>query len=213
VSTRLLAISTFTALMTQAAGCDSRNTTLRWTEDAALPDGRMITLTRYQEFKVLPELGQPRGPTYHWFSLRHPDLKEDIYWEDSGDLGIVAIWIREGRVYLLTKPYYEKSKEHYGCPDPPYLLFRFENAKWSSIPIEDIGVAVVQSNMTYGADVEVRELIKQSHFRLSRSQSVLDRNYRPWVMDFAHAPKQSFGDANCRKISNDLVKPPVWLED
>jgi hypothetical protein len=62
--------------------------------------------------------------------------------------------------------------------------------------------------MTYGMNADARKTIDTSEGHLSakqiRSLSYI-LNYRPFVMDFEDAPKQTFGLANCTRESNHLL--------
>src|SRR5262245_45915374 len=106
-----------------AIACNSGQKSLKWKEDVLLlPDGPVVTLTRYQEFKWPTEPFTPRGPSYHWFEFKHPVNGKIIRWEDKGDLGTVALLFKNGAPYLLVSPYYGGSLRDFGCPNPPYLL-------------------------------------------------------------------------------------------
>src|SRR5690349_13643280 len=44
-------------------------TSLKWTEDVKLPDGRIVTLARYQEFRGIRELFQPPTESDYWLQF------------------------------------------------------------------------------------------------------------------------------------------------
>jgi hypothetical protein len=59
---RLLAALLLLTISVNACGSDD---SLTWTEDVLLPDGRTITLTRYEEFKGWAEPGHPPTGSDH----------------------------------------------------------------------------------------------------------------------------------------------------
>jgi len=121
-----------TGLFVWTSACSGSESSLKWKEDVLLPDGRIVTLTRFQEFKRPSELFTPKGPSYHWFEFKHLENGEVIRWEDKGDLGTVALLIQSAAPYLLVKPYYGSSIRDFDCPNPPYLLFKYREKNGSA---------------------------------------------------------------------------------
>lgn len=131
-----------------AACGDSRS--LRWKEDVKLPDGRVVTLDRYQEFKGPHEIGVGESPTVsdYWFEFKNPDTGEQVLWESGRDVGTVALLIDGGVPMLLVSPSFGGVFRR-KCPDPLYLLYRYERGTWQEVPISNMPVKQLRPNMTY----------------------------------------------------------------
>ncbi len=187
-----------------SACSDSRS--LKWTEDVLLPDGRVVSLARYQEFKGPHEIGQPPTESDYWFEFKHPDTGDAVRWESDRDLATRALVIDEGVVGLLVTPnfggMYRKK-----CPDPPYLLFYYNAGEWHEESIETLRGRQITTNMTYGVS-DSREEIRSSSYHLSKEQVL--RNARgPFrdnkAIDFSKLTTQTFG-MRCNPPYN-------WLTD
>src|SRR5262245_41286285 len=119
-------------LIPSLAACD---TSLKWTEDVKLPDGRIVTLTRYQEFRGPTELGQPPTESDYWLEFNNPDNGERVRWNGHRDLDTVALFIDEAMPLLLMTPGLGGAHRTYLCPDPLYLLYRYADGEWKQIPL------------------------------------------------------------------------------
>jgi hypothetical protein len=170
-----------------------------------LPDGRVVNLTRYQEFKGPHELGQPPTESDYWFEFNHPDTGQVVRWQSDRDLETLALMMDGKTPVLMAKPAFGTSMSRYKCPNPPYLLFRFEGT-WKQVPIEKIPVKRLRVNMTFGPS-DSRKLIESSGYQLNAEQtSDSQHNYRPYVVNFSLMTEQSFDYANCDHPRNYLIE-------
>lgn len=192
-SSRSLNLLAATVLL--VSGCsDSPD---RWEETVRSPDGRAFLVTRHQEFTFGGGVGESfdrRVPSDYWleFDLR-PGYR--VRWEQTEKhVGTVALLsTADDRLYMLTKLLWER--EEYGCPNPPYLLWRHMPSishrgvfsSWYRVPLEEIPYKQIESNMTFGADQERRGTY----------------NNRKWLMDFSRLQRQTFGD--CSVVADDLI--------
>jgi hypothetical protein len=176
-----------------------------WTEDVKFPDGRIVTLTRYQEFMRNHAIGEESGPSKHWFEFKHPQTGEMVRWEEPGELGTVALFLVAGLPHLLVRPYYVSSFNDLNCPSPAYLLFRYKDHKWERIDLTQLPDKRLRSNMTFSFNADDRVKMDQhNHISVEKTQAEMhDRT--PWVMDFTDLKAQTFGPQNC----NDV--PDYWL--
>ncbi len=192
-------------LMTTLSACSKSSSPLKWTEDVRLPDGRVVTLTRYQEFKGPHELGDTPSESDYWFEFKHPDTGQVIRWQSDRDLETLALMM-DGKVpMLLASPMFGISMRRYKCPNPIYLLFRFEGT-WKQVPLDQIPVKRLRVNMTFGPS-DSRKLIESSGYRLTADQtSNSENNYRPFIINFSLMTGQTFDHANCDHQPNELIE-------
>jgi hypothetical protein len=206
--------------MVALVGCDG-SPTLDWTEDVRLPDGRVVTLKRHQEFKGPHELGDSATPSDNWFEFSLPGTGETVRWESklkkgappifSGALPVlkpdnhtglstIALIIQDGRPMLLVDTVWDASHYLYSCPFPSYLLYQWEQgSNWKLLPLERIPLRKIESNMTsiYSED---RDRIKNANYHLNEKQSRLSKGPvgAPYVLNFDLLPEgQTFKIRNC----------------
>jgi hypothetical protein len=187
------------------AACGN-NATLEWTEDVKLPDGRVITLERYVEFKGgASQLGEPSTESLQRFKFKHPVTGGTVTWESSKERGLlktVAIWMEASTPVLLTKPAYGGDEWLLKCPNPPYLLFAYADGEWRSRQLSQIGLERLRSNMTTNAgerrnDIEARKR-RLSATDTSESYAFLRATERvPFVLQFKDMPIQTFDPSSC----------------
>jgi len=132
-------------LLLALTACSERS--LEWTEDVELPDGRIVLLTRYQEFRGVHEPGQRPTPSDYWLEFDNPDSRARVRWNGRRDLGTVALLMDEGMPELLMTPWLGGLRP-WRCPDPPYLLFRYEAGQWKQIPLMALRGQKIRPNMT-----------------------------------------------------------------
>jgi hypothetical protein len=184
-----------------------RDTSLKWTEDVRLPDGRVVTLTRYQEFKGPHELGETPSASDYWFEFKHPDTGETVRWQSDRDLATLALMIDDKTPVLLTRPHFGSSMIRYHCPNPPYLLYHFDtDSKWSQLPLDKIPVKRIRVNMTFSPD-DSATTIKASRHHLSTHQtSESFHNQQPYIINFVLMKRQTFDSANCDRSRDYLIE-------
>jgi hypothetical protein len=191
------------ALLFILLGCSRQSSPLKWTEDVRLPDGRVVTLTRYQEFKGPHELGAPPTESDYWFEFKHPDTGQVVRWQSDRDLSTMALMMDGKLPVLLVMPNFGGVYRN-NCPNPPYLLFKFDGA-WKQIPVTEIPVKRFRVNMTFGPTDSRRE-IKLSNYYLTAEQT--SKSYHktmPYIINFDLMKEQIFGIQNCGRETNWLV--------
>jgi len=197
---------TFAQLLVCAAllaGCVRSD--LTWTEDVRLPDGRVITLKRWVEFKGgSSHLGDPSTESRQSLEFKHPDTGEIVKWHNQmpqgpfrmdlasstpasfdtgpdsmapGLLKTVAIWLDHGKPRLLGEPMYGGDLDRFYCPNPPYLLYEYTAGKWRNKPLAEIGIQRIRANLTV-SPINARDEIERNKRHLSAEQTA-DSYARP----------------------------------
>ena len=187
-----------------AGGC-SRDDRLQWTEDVRMPDGRVVTLTRYQEFKGPHELGDTPSASDYWFEFKHPDTGKTVRWESDRDLATLALMMDGTVPVLLARPHFGSSMQRFNCPNPPYLLFRFEHGAWVAAPVAEIPVKRLRANMTSNPDDERKHIVASRHRLSADDTSLTFMDNRRFIVNFALMKEQTFGRQNCGRLSNFLI--------
>jgi hypothetical protein len=210
---RAIATTTMALVLAGALSACARND-LKWIEDVRLPDGRVVTLDRYVEFKGPSQLGDPSTESLQRLSFKHPTTGEVVRWESAREQGLlktIALWLDRERPVLLTRPAYGGDQIKLKCPNPPYLLYEYEQGSWRSKPLAQIGVDRLRSNMTTNS-LEKRAELETNMRRLTADQTADSYTYRngnvrvPYILDFKGMPEQTFRvHENCDRPNNYLL--------
>lgn len=188
-----------------ASGCSARTPPLKWTEDVRLPDGRAVTLTRYQEFKGPHELGDTSSASDYWFEFKHPDTGQVVRWQHDRDLAALALMMDGVVPVLLVMPNFG-GLDRLGCPNPPYLLYRYEGVNWRQASIDQIPIKRLRVNMTFNPK-DQRKAIEGSGYHLTADQtSNSERDYRPYIINFSLMTQQTFKTENCGRTLDWLIE-------
>jgi hypothetical protein len=198
IKSHLRKVIATTALASMLAGCGWFGVSdLNWTEDVKLPDGRVIAVTRHQEFKG-PSHGCPPTESDQWLEFKNPNTGERIRWSSDRSLRVIALLMNGRTPMLLMEPGWGGDAQRYGCPDPIYLLYRYDNV-WHQAKLSDIPVATLRVNRTVGpgdsrTDIEKSEM----HLPVQKTQQSTFNN-RPFVIRFDWVKEQTFGGERCQR--------------
>ena len=194
------------AAMLPIAACTGSS--LKWTEDVLLPDGRTVTLTRYQEFKGAHEPFQPPTGSDYWLEFKSPDTGKKVRWESDRDLAPVALWLDNRIPRLLVTPNYGGTFR-YECPDPPYLAFEYVYEHWVRVPLKELASRVITPNMTSFEVVKARSFIEAHHNQLTSDDvpPPIVSLFRGKVIDLSSLKEQTFG-TRCDPPFNWMLRNP-----
>ncbi|MEJ1965414.1 MAG: hypothetical protein WDO56_29295 [Gammaproteobacteria bacterium] len=171
-----------------------------------LPDGRIVAVTRYQEFYGPHELGDTATESDYWLEFNHPDTNERVRWTSNRDLATVALMIDKDTPELLVTPWFGSSIYKYNCPDPLYLLFRYESRRWTQIDLSTLRGLKIRPNITISPSSE-RVSIESNHHHLSWRLvgGPVGGNPEKRDIDFRALGTQTFGK-HCDPPFNLLVE-------
>ncbi len=169
---------------------------LRWREEILLPDGRVVTAIRYQEFKGPSEPFKPPTASNYRIEFRNPDTGEKVVWKFSRDLATVALSINDKIPELVTTPNYATLR--FRCPDPPYMAFRYIDGQWVRVALTDLERKVFVPNMTVWNVEYLRPSIEAQGRRWSTRDVAahIPETLRGRTIDLTGLEKQTFGDLN-----------------
>ena len=191
-------------VMCSGASLAACGDSLRWSEEVQLPDGRVVTAMRYQEFNGPSEPFKDPTASDYRVEFRNPDTGEKVVWKHSRELATVALSINNKVPELLTTPAFGTLQ--YRCPDPPYLAFRYIDGKWTQIGLTEVAGRTVAPNMT---SLNVRYLqpyveSRGNHLSAQEVTTHLPKRFRGKVIDLNGLDKQTFGDPS------DCARPDNW---
>ena len=125
-----------------------------WKEEVLLHDGQKIIVERTLERGGRHEIGQRPGATNETLSFTVPGSGQTVNWKDqySEDIGssnfnLLMLEIANGAVYLVATPMGCLSYNKWGRPNPPYVVFKYQDTAWLRIPLAELPTELVQPNL------------------------------------------------------------------
>lgn len=109
-----------------------------WKQEAPLHDGRVIVIDRLSKqgpqdpfLNMRMEIGQE-------LTFTHPDTGERIRWPIPQGLQPYMLDFDGGVPYYVLTAYTIGNYNKWACPNPPYLIYRYERGQWGRIPFEQL---------------------------------------------------------------------------
>lgn len=173
-----------------------------WKEEVLLHDGSKIlverTLTRkgrHEPFQR-PTIGEQR------LSFTLPATKHQVIWKDeySEDLGSanflpMMLEVDKDTAYLVATPMGCLSYNKWGRPNPPYVVFKYQDKTWNRIALQELPARFETSNLIVSApDDAVKQtgqslitagMVKELNagFKQPEYQNVVREPLKPGAMD------------------------------
>ena len=137
-----------------------------WKEEILLHDGQKIIVERTAKRHGRHEIGQRPPIGDQSISFTMPETSQHITWEDnySDDLGAsnflpMLLDVENGVAYLIASPMGYLSYEKWGRPNPPYVLFKYQDKTWQRIPLQELPSDISTPNLIISeADVEAKKV-------------------------------------------------------
>jgi hypothetical protein len=108
---------------------------------------------------------------------------------------LFAILVKDGDLYVLVQPH--SSFSILNCPDPPYLLYRWQEGRWRLTPLEQIPYRKFAVNVSLDDD-PMRERIRQNKHHLGTDVTATQTSYgRLFVLDFTRMTRQTADRRHC----------------
>ena len=201
---------TLIGLLLLLSACN-KESALTWKEEVRLLNGHVIVVSRRSEFNAPREIGQAAGESYMWMDFEHPITKETVHYESklrgtSGEM-VAAGTKAVSDPGLMHRPYALMMKgddlyaviwldhiigKFFGCPDPPFLLYRWHEHRWERRPLEEIPQRKFTPNLSLDPSSR-REEIASGNYRLKPEQIVHGaRGQGELEYDFQGMTRQTF---------------------
>lgn len=186
-----------------------------WKEEVLLHDGSKLVAERSIERGGRHEIGQRAGATNETLTFRMPKTGHIVAWEDkrSDDIGssnfnLLMLEILDETPYLVASPMGCLSYNKWGRPNPPYVVFKYQDRQWTRIALQELPERLKTPNLVIsspdnaaqkaGDGVVLAEAVRSlnSTARQPEYQSILREAQRP------HADSQT----SCPIPSNAAAK-------
>lgn len=129
-----------------------------WKEEVLLYDGSKIIVERTVERGGRHELGQQPPIKEQSLTFTLPSTNENVTWEDNftEDVGganflPMLLEIRKDTAYLVVHPMGSLSFMKWGSPNPPYVVFKYQNKKWGRITLQELPAEFTIPNLIFSS--------------------------------------------------------------
>lgn len=195
-------LAMFLMLGVSISGCSK---TMDWKEEVLLHDGSKIIVERSVDRGGRQEIGQQPPIKEQSLAFVMPITNEHITWksEFSEDVGLadfqpMLLDISQGIAYVVATPVGCQSYNKWGRPNPPYIVFKYENKEWKRIPLQELSTEIKTPNLIYGSPDNQVEKLRTSFVKVETVQninsSLLQPEYRTILRD---ALPQTYIDEMC----------------
>ncbi len=129
------------------AACDWFDRDIKWKQEVRLQDGRTIIVDRISKVtgKRFPEGGN--YDTHQELALTHPDTGERIDWSPPKGSGPLMVDVDGAKVYFVVRAISVGDYNNLGCPNPPFIVYRYADKQWASISIVELPLRFEKPNL------------------------------------------------------------------
>lgn len=153
---KIAKLGLFLLLGSAISACSS---TMRWTEEVKLHDGRILIVER------MYNLGGYRGLESHerteldeTITFSVPDSNKQITWKtdfrdsqpEPNSLNLLQIEVVKGVPYIATYPAGCIAYNKWQRPNPPYVFFKYVDNNWKQISLAEFPVELNKINVMIG---------------------------------------------------------------
>lgn len=148
---RLAKLGLVLMLGSAISACSS---TMSWKEEVKLHDGQIIVAERFYNLGGYPAIeSHNRSSIDETVTFNLPNSKSIIWKTDFRDsepepnsLNLIRFDVVKGVPYIATYPAGCIAYNKWGRPNPPQILFKYENEQWKRINIADLPAELINAN-------------------------------------------------------------------
>jgi len=129
-----------------------------WKEEVLLHDGSKIIVERSLSLGGRHEIGQEPPIKEQSLTFVMPSTHQRVSWNDefSEDIGTASflpmqLEIAENTAYLVVTPMGCLSYNKWGRPNPPYVVFKYQDKAWKRIPLQELPPEFKQINLAFSS--------------------------------------------------------------
>jgi hypothetical protein len=139
-----------------------------WKEEVLLQDGSKIVVARSVERGGRREPGKQPPIKEQSLNFTLPGTNENVTWKSqySEDIGLadfqpLLLDISNRMAYMVVVPVGCLSYNKWGRPNPPYVIFKYQDKAWNRISLQDLPAEINSPNLIFSSpDNEVEKLGK-----------------------------------------------------
>ena len=216
---RLLRITRFTACVFSMVSLNAFASFLgfggtSWKEEVLLHDGSKIVVERSVERGGRHEFGQRPSFSKQSLSFVLPSINQRVTWEDqfSDDVGSsnfspMLLEIVDDAAYVLSHPLNDLSYSKWGCPNPPYVIFKYRNKEWKRIPLQELPMEIKLPNLVISSPDDVAKEAKHGFLSAEMIKQENEGFRQPEFRTILREPVASTGMGCLERIKGGWQSP------
>ncbi len=121
--------------------------TVKWKEEIQLSDGSRMVVERSKTYGGLVTPGDRHDPVKNWtIAFKSPVDKRPLHFNVQGGMVLMLVDFDKGVPYIVASPRRGDAMLAYGCPNPPFLFFKYVDS-WKRIPPEQFPQHLTKANL------------------------------------------------------------------
>lgn len=175
-----------------------------WQEEVLLHDGQTIIVQRAVRRGGRHEVGQKGSYVAQSLQFTVPGTGQTIVWEDNATDDLrnssflpMALGLVGGTPYLVATPMGCLAYNLWGRPNPPYVVFKFQPAKWERIALSDLPAEVSTPNLVQSMPDLVAEKEPGRIVTAQRIAQIVSEYRQPEFRSILREPMAN-GGSSCR---------------
>ncbi|MDD5385110.1 MAG: hypothetical protein PHG89_09565 [Gallionella sp.] len=143
--------------------------TMSWKEEVLLHDGSKIIAERYYNLGGYPAIeSQERAALDVTVTFNLPGTNKKIVWKTDYDqakpepnsLNLIRLDVVKGVPYIATYPAGCIAYNKWGRPNPPQILFKYENEQWKRITLAELPSELINTHANVIVGQPAAKLLK-----------------------------------------------------
>lgn len=135
------------------------DSTMSWKEEVLLHDGQIIVAEHFYKLGGYPTLeSTERAALEQTVIFNLPRTGQKIIWKtdfrdtepEPNSLGLIIFDVVKGVPYIATYPAGCIAYNKWKRPNPPQILFKYENNQWMRIDLAEFPAEVIKANLIVG---------------------------------------------------------------
>lgn len=181
-----------------------------WKEEVLLHDGSKIIVKRSVDRGGRHEIGQQPPIKEESLTFSMPKTDERITWksEFSDDVGLadfqpLLLDIFQGTAYVVTDPVGCLAYNKWGRPNPPYVIFKYQNKAWQRITIQELPAELKTPNIIFGSPDNHAEEIGKSLITAEMIQNINSTLRQP---EYRSILREALPQARINEMCMEMVR-------
>lgn len=166
-----------------------------WKEEVLLYDGSTIIVERSVERGGRHEIGQKPPIKEQSLTFNLPGTNENITWEDkfTEDVGSASflpmlLEVRKDVAYLVVHPMGSLSYMKSGSPNPPYVVFKYQNKRWNRITLQELPMELRIPNLIFSSPDDEAKKVGQRIISAETIKRLYDSYRQPEFKTILRTP-------------------------
>lgn len=156
-------------LLMMGVSMSACSATMNWKEEVLLHDGQIIIAERFYNLGGKPTWeSRERAALDVTVTFSLPGTNKKIVWKtdygnskpEPNSLNLIRLDVVKGVPYVATYPAGCIAYNKWGRPNPPQILFKYENEQWKRITVEELPAELINAKANVIVGKPAAELLK-----------------------------------------------------